>query len=289
MKERFLMCAPQHFEVAYVINPWMEGNVARGSNPAATAQWKALLALLRRFADVECISAEPGVPDLVFTANAGLVLGRQVLLSAFRHAERRPEEAYFSRWFSTHGFKVLTLPEGVYFEGAGDALFDRRLPLLWMGHGHRTDEAAAAIIAELFDIDVVPLQLVNPHFYHLDTCLCPLDGGALLYYPDAFDRPSRERIAALVPRELRIAVNACDAAAFACNAVNSGRHVVMNRVSAALAGTLADHGYQLRQTPLSEFMKAGGSAKCLTLKLSEARLPVAADALPGAGESEFTL
>src|SRR6478735_2664622 len=143
MKERFLMCAPHHFEVAYVINPWMEGNIARGSSPAATAQWKALLALLRRFADVDCLSAEPGVPDLVFTANAGLVLGRQVLLSAFRHAERRPEEAHFERWFSNHGFKVLTLPEGVYSEGAGDALFDRRLPLLWMGHGHRTDEAAA--------------------------------------------------------------------------------------------------------------------------------------------------
>ncbi len=273
MKERFLMCAPRHFEVAYVINPWMEGNIARGSNPAATAQWQALLALLRRYADVDCISAEPGVPDLVFTANAGLVLGRQVLLSAFRHAERQPEEAYFSRWFSRHGFEVLTLPAGVYFEGAGDALFDRRLPILWMGHGHRTDEAAAAFIASLFDVDVVPLQLVDPHFYHLDTCLCPLEGGALLYYPDAFDRASQERIAALVPPELRIAVDAVDAAAFACNAVNCGRQVVMNQASGALARTLAALGYQLHQTPLSEFMKAGGSAKCLTLKLSEARLP----------------
>lgn len=273
MKERFLMCAPRHFEVAYVINPWMEGNIARGSNPAATAQWQALLALLRRYADVDCISAEPGVPDLVFTANAGLVLGRQVLLSAFRHAERQPEEAYFSRWFSRHGFEVLTLPAGVYFEGAGDALFDRRLPILWMGHGHRTDEAAAAFIASLFDVDVVPLQLVDPHFYHLDTCLCPLEGGALLYYPDAFDRASQERIAALVSPELRIAVDAVDAAAFACNAVNCGRHVVMNQASGALARTLAALGYQLHQTPLSEFMKAGGSAKCLTLKLSEARLP----------------
>jgi len=279
MKERFLMCAPRHFEVAYVINPWMEGNIARGSNPAAAAQWKALVALLRRYADVDCISAEPGVPDLVFTANAGLVLERKVLLSQFRHAERQPEEVVFSHWFSGHGFEVVTMPQGVYFEGAGDALFDRRLPLLWMGHGHRTDDAAAAVIESRFDLDVVPLQLVNPRFYHLDTCLCPLDGGALLYYPDAFDRASQERIAALVPPELRIAVDAADAAAFACNAVNCGRHVIVNQASAALAGTLAAHGYQLHQTPLPDFMKAGGSAKCLTLKLSEARLPVAA-ALP---------
>lgn len=276
MKERFLMCAPRHFEVAYVINPWMEGNIARGSNPAAMTQWNDLLALLRRHADVDCINAEPGVPDLVFTANAGLVLGQQVLLSAFRHAERQPEEAHFSRWFSRNGFEVLTLPDGVYFEGAGDALFDRRLPLLWMGYGHRTDAAAAAIIARLFDLDVVPLQLANPRFYHLDTCLCPLDGGALLYYPDAFDQASQERIAALVPPDLRIAVDAADAAAFACNAVNCGRHVIMNQASDALRTTLAAHGYLLDQTPLSAFMKAGGSAKCLTLKLSEARLPALA-------------
>ena len=280
MKERFLMCAPRHFEVAYVINPWMEGNIARGSKPAAAAQWQGLSALLRRYAEVDCIDGEPGVPDLVFTANAGLVLERRVLLAAFRHAERRPEEAYFSRWFSSHGFEVLTLPRGVYFEGAGDALFDRRLPILWMGHGHRTDEAAAAVIARLFDVDVVPLRLVNPRFYHLDTCLCPLDGGVLMYYPDAFDQASQQRIAALVPPELRIAVDAADAAAFACNAVNTGRHVILNQASDALAGTLAAHGYQLHQTPLSEFMKAGGSAKCLTLKLSEAQLPVPADALP---------
>ena len=272
MNQHFLMCAPRHFEVAYVINPWMEGNIARGSNPVAARQWKALLALLRRFAEVDCISAERGVPDLVFTANAGLVLERQVLLSAFRHAERRPEEAYFSRWFSTHGYEVLSLPAGIYFEGAGDALFDRRLPLLWMGHGHRSDAAAAGIIASVLDVEVVPLQLADPRFYHLDTCLCPLEGGALLYYPAAFDRASQETIAALVPPELRIAVEADDAVGFACNAVNCGRHVIINPASGALAATLAAHGYCLHQTPLSEFMKAGGSAKCLTLKLSEERM-----------------
>lgn len=279
MKEHFLMCAPRHFEVAYVINPWMEGNISRGSNPVAASQWKDLLALLRRFAEVDCISAERGVPDLVFTANAGLVLDRQVLLSAFRHAERRPEEAYFAHWFSTHGYEVLSLPADVYFEGAGDALFDRRLPLLWMGHGHRSDVAAADVIARLFNIEVVPLQLVNPRFYHLDTCLCPLDGGALLYYPAAFDQASQERIAALVPPELRIAVEAEDAAAFACNAVNCGRNVIMNQASDALSRTLAAHGYLLYQTPLSEFMKAGGSAKCLTLKLSEMHTPAPAVAV----------
>jgi N-dimethylarginine dimethylaminohydrolase len=276
MREHFLMCAPKHFEVAYVINPWMEGNIARGSNPGATQQWEALAALLRRFADLDCITAKRGVPDLVFTANAGLVLEKRVLLSNFRHVERRPEEPYFAQWFAAHGFEVLLLPKDVYFEGAGDALFDRRLPLLWMGHGHRSDVGAASVIADLLDVEVEPLQLVNPRFYHLDTCLCPLDSGALLYYPAAFDQASQERIATLVPPELRIAVGADDAEAFACNAVNCGRQIIMNRASDTLARALASHGYIVHQTPLSEFMKAGGSAKCLTLKLSEARMPALA-------------
>jgi N-dimethylarginine dimethylaminohydrolase len=280
MKNCFLMCMPQHFEVAYVINPWMEGNLARGRNAVATKQWQALLGLMRRFAAVDCINAAPGVPDLVFTANAGLVLENTCLLSRFRHPERRPEETYFAKWFADHGFEVLLLPENLFFEGAGDALFDRRLPLLWMGHGHRTDAAAATVIADMLEVEVEPLELVNPRFYHLDTCFCPLDGGALLYYPAAFDQASQERIATLVPPDLRIAVGHDDAEDFACNAVNIGRDIILNQASDSLVKALGTHGFTVHQTPLAEFMKAGGSAKCLTLKVDEARMPMSAMALP---------
>jgi N-dimethylarginine dimethylaminohydrolase len=276
MKNRFLMCAPRHFEVAYVINPWMEGNVAHGSNAAAIRQWNALLRLMRRFADVDCMTAAPGVPDLVFTANAGLILSGSCVLSRFRHPERRLEEPHFAKWFASHGFALRRLPEGMDFEGAGDALLDRRLPLLWMGHGHRTDFAAAGAIAQMLDIEVQPLELVDPRFYHLDTCFCPLENGALLYYLAAFDAASQQRIAALVPAELRIAVGDEDARDFACNAVNIGSHIILNRASDTLVQALAAHGYLVHQTPLSEFMKAGGSAKCLTLKLDEARMPALA-------------
>jgi N-dimethylarginine dimethylaminohydrolase len=279
MTTRFLMCAPRHFEVAYVINPWMEGNVAHADGAAARRQWQALAALLRRDADVECIAAAPGVPDMVFTANAGLVLEGRCVPSRFRHPERRPEEARFAAWFAAHGFELCPLPEGMRFEGAGDALFDRRLPLLWMGHGHRTDSAAAGAIAAMLDIDVEALELVDPRFYHLDTCFCPLEGGALLYYPAAFDAASQRRIAALVPPELRIAVDLQDARDFACNAIGIGRRVILNRASPRLQQALAAHGFTVQQTPLSEFMKAGGSAKCLSMKLDEARIPACA-ALP---------
>lgn len=274
MTDRFLMCAPDHFEVAYVINPWMEGNIARGDNDIATRQWQALARLIGKVARVECVTAASGVPDMVFTANAGLVLENKFVLSRFRHEERQAEEPHFAKWFAQQGFDVLTLPHDMPFEGAGDALLDRREPLLWLGYGHRSDRACAPLLADWLDIDIEPLKLVNERFYHLDTCFCPLQGGYLMYYPAAFDAASQARIAARVPAEYRIPVADADAFDFACNAVNCGRNVFLNRASAALVGELHSRGFVVRQTPLTEFMKAGGSAKCLTLKLTETRIPV---------------
>ncbi|MGV3741556.1 MAG: dimethylarginine dimethylaminohydrolase family protein [Burkholderiaceae bacterium] len=271
MTDRFLMCAPEHFEVAYVINPWMEGNIAHGNSQKAMRQWNMLSRAIGKRAQIECVPSAAGVPDMVFTANAGLVLENKVVLSRFRHAERQLEEPYFAKWFADHGFEILTLSSDMPFEGAGDALLDRRLPLLWMGHGHRTDVQCATFLSEKLEIEVQALKLLNPRFYHLDTCFCPLEGGYLMYYPAAFDAPSQARIAARVPKEYRIPVGPEDAAGFACNAVNAGRHVFLNHASPALTGELQSRGFIVHQIPLGEFMKAGGAAKCLTLKLTEPR------------------
>lgn len=273
MTDRFLMCAPDYFEVAYVINPWMEGNVAHGNIETATRQWKALARLIGKVAQVECVTAAPGVPDMVFTANAGLVLENKFVLSRFRHVQRQAEEPHFAKWFTDQGFDVLTLPQDVPFEGAGDALLDRRESLLWLGYGHRSNQACAPLLANWLDIDIAPLKLANPRFYHLDTCFCPLEGGYLMYYPAAFDAASQAQIAARVPAEYRIPVADADAFDFACNAVNCGRNIFLNRATDALVNELHSRGFVVTQTPLSEFMKAGGSAKCLTLKLTELRIP----------------
>lgn len=272
MTDRFLMCAPDHFEVAYVINPWMAGNLAHGRNEVALRQWEALARVIGEVARVEHIAHASGVPDMVFTANAGLVLGQQVVLSRFRHVERQGEEAHFAGWFAAQGFEVLRLPPDLPFEGAGDALLDRGATLLWLGHGHRSDAACTPLLAERLQIEVQPLRLVDPRFYHLDTCFCPLAGGHLMYYPAAFDAASQARIAARVPARRRIVVGTQDALDFACNAVNCGPNIFLNRASPALAEALRARGFAPQQTALGEFMKAGGSAKCLTLKLNEPRL-----------------
>ena len=272
MRERFLMCPPDHFEVSYVINPWMEHHVATTSARIAERQWQALASLLGEVAQIESIQPIAGVPDMVFTANAGLVLENRFVASRFRHPQRQAEEPHFAAWAAEQGFEVLTLPMDLYFEGAGDALFDRAQALLWMGHGHRSDLRCADHLSALLDIDVAPLKLIDPRFYHLDTCFCPLEAGYLMYYPGAFDAASQAVIAKRVPAPYRIPVSETDAFHFACNAVNCGRHVFLNRASPALMTSLSKSGFTVTQTLLTEFMKAGGSAKCLTLKLDEKRI-----------------
>ena len=266
---KILMCAPHHYDVDYVINPWMEGNIHRSSRDLAEEQWRKLHETIKDYATVELVTPEQGWPDMVFTANAGLVLGDQVVLSRFFHPERQGEEPHFQKWFEDNGYTVHTLPESLPFEGAGDALFDRAGGWLWAGYGFRSELDAHPLLAEWLNVEVLSLRLVDSRFYHLDTCFCPLVDGYLLYYPAAFDQYSNRLIEMRVPAEKRIAIDEVDAITFACNTVNVGRTVVMNKASDRLKQTLKDCGFDVVETPLTEFLKAGGAAKCLTLKMTE--------------------
>jgi N-dimethylarginine dimethylaminohydrolase len=286
---RFLMCPPRHFAVSYSINPWMDPNAWAGSgavlHAAATRQWLGLRrALSRAGAAIELVPPAPGLPDLVFTANAAVVLGGKAVLARFRHGERAGEEPVFAAAFralAAHGLiaDVLELPKGLTFEGAGDCLFDAHRRLFWLGCGFRSDAAAGAVLERYFGLPCVTLPLASANFYHLDTAFCALPCGAAIYYPDAFTTAALEAIHARVAPAGRIALTRADAERFAANAVCAGQTIVLSSCSAALRGTLEERGYTVTETPLDAFQKSGGSACCLTLRLDRT-LPVA-EAAPG--------
>jgi N-dimethylarginine dimethylaminohydrolase len=264
------MCPPHHFGVEYVINPWMQGQVNAASQALAAEQWGKFYSVVSTYADVALMNSVCGLPDLVFTANAALVYEQTAILSSFRCPERQPEAQHYADWLAADGFNVKTMPPGTLFEGAGDALFDRgRTKLLWFGYGHRSNEAAIRYVQETSGLDVQPLRLSDPRFYHLDTCFCPLEDGCLLYYPPAFDWEGNCAIQSRVPADKRFAVIAEDAANFACNAVNFESRVILNEASSDLQDWLISRGFQVIETHMSEFMKAGGSTKCLSLRLNE--------------------
>lgn len=273
MPDKVLMCPPDFFGVEYVINPWMEGNVHRASHEDAIAQWNRLSDLLAKEGTVEIVEAESGLPDMVFTANAGVVVGDDFVLSRFMHRERQGEEPLFKRWFEKKGFRVHELPDDLPFEGAGDALLDRERGVLWAAYGFRSELDSHPRVAEMLAIEVLSVRLIDKRFYHLDTCFCPLTGGFVMYHPTAFDAASNRLIEARIPAEKRIVVGENDAINFACNAVNIGLTVVLNKCSDELRGRLEKSGFKVFETPLTEFMKAGGGAKCLTLRVTEPPMP----------------
>jgi N-dimethylarginine dimethylaminohydrolase len=204
-----------------------------------------------------------GLPDLVFTANAAMIYRREAMLARFRFAERQGEEPYDAEWLATSGFHVHRLPSDIHFEGAGDALFCG--DTLFAGYRLRSDVRGLQQIGELFRCRVIALELVDPFYYHLDTCFCPLAPGVAIYFPEAFDQYGRDVLTELVPELIPVA--AAEARRFACNAVVVGRTVVTNTGCPLLHQSLAERGFTPRETALDEFTKAGGSAKCLTLRL----------------------
>jgi N-dimethylarginine dimethylaminohydrolase len=260
---RILMCPPDFYGIEYEINPWMKKEVG-ADRERAVAQWNALVEILRGLGvTVELLKPRAGLPDLVFTANAGVVRKNVFIPSVFRHEQRQKEQPVFIEWFEKNGWKVVRLPTATSFEGAGDALYCGHL--LFAGYIHRSEIASHAQLGVAFACPVLSLELVDPHYYHLDTCFCPLAPGVALYYPGAFDdygqRVLRENIETLVPVVQEEAVR------FACNAVVVGSNVVHNAGCDRMAADLERLGYKSHPTPLDEFLKAGGSAKCLTLRL----------------------
>ncbi len=268
-REKILMCPPDFFTVEYAINPWMGGNEGTLDSELASRQWQNLVDAISQYADVVTIEPQRGLPDMVFTANAGAVYGNKAIASHFMPHERRPEEPHFKQWFRDNGFDLFELDEKLGFEGAGDCLVDRGGPWLWTGYGFRTEIEAHPVIADYFGRELVSIRLTDERFYHIDTCFCPLTDGFLLYHPPAFDFESRMKIETRVPPHKRIICDTLDAGNFACNAVNVGLEVFVHKMSEPLKARLMLAGFRVHEIDLSEFLKSGGSAKCLTLKLTE--------------------
>lgn len=282
-RPQFLMTDPGHFDVSYVINPWMRPDAWATHRKAEAIAASAALrrALEAAGGEVEMIPAEPGLPDLVFPANAAVVLDGKALMARFRCPERQGEQGPFRAAFERLKARgaireIVDLPRGVDHEGAGDGLWDETRGLFWVGHGQRSHRQAADAIAATFGQPVIPLELATPQFYHLDTCFRPLSGGEVLYYPPAFTDEALAAIEAQVKPADRIVASEEDAAAFCVNAVCLGRTIVMARAPARLRERLEARGYRLVEIDLDPFILSGGAAFCMTLRLDLASQPIPA-------------
>ncbi len=277
MTPTFLLVEPTHYEVSYAINPWMKPGTW-SANPGlhlaeARAAFAALRVALREAGgQVELAQGAAGLPDMVFPANAGIVLDRTALVASFRHPQRQGEEPVFRAIFERlrgQGLldEVVTLPQGVFQEGAGDCIWDRTRRLAWTGHGPRSSAAGPDAIAETFGIDLVRLELATEQFYHLDTCFCVLPHGEVFFYPPAFTRAGLGLIREVVPADQLMEAEPDDAGRFCVNAVAIDRTVVMAHATPRLRQRLGERGYHVKEVGLAPFILSGGGAYCMTLRL----------------------
>jgi N-dimethylarginine dimethylaminohydrolase len=257
----YVMTAPTFFAVDYAINPWMD-TAAPVDAAVAIAQWQQLRDTYRRLGHrVDVVEPVADLPDMVYTANAGLIINQTAIVSRFKHPQREPESVAYAQWMTAHGYRPVSTRH--VNEGQGDFLLVDTV--LLAGTGFRTDVRAHAEIAEIVGIPVVSLELVDPRFYHLDTALTVLDDTTVAYHRPAFSAAARRRLVELFPDA--IAVDRADAEAFGLNAASDGRHVVHPAAAVGFAAQLREAGFDPIGVDVSELLKGGGAVKCCTLEL----------------------
>lgn len=177
--------------------------------------------------------------------------------------ERQPETAEFKKWFEANGYAGEMRQAVHRFEGGGDNLLcgDKILA----GYGFRSDPEAADELRGYFGLEAVPLHIVDPFFYHLDTSVAVLGPDTVAFYPGAIDVASQQRLRAAIPNVIEATLE--EAQGFGLNAVGDGETVITSDESPSLLKKYQDAGFKTLGTPILEFRKSGGGVKCMTLEL----------------------
>ncbi len=200
------------------------------------------------------------MPDMVFTADQGVVSGTMVLMSNFHYPEREKEREPYEAWFKKHNYEIKYLREGDYFEGGGECLHWR--DGYFMGTGFRSETDSIQWVTKRLNKQIIELELVNEYYYHLDTCLLPINDDVIFYYPKAFSPESIELLKDMVPHLIEFSTE--EASGFCANSVVTGNTVISQIAPDSFCDKLKEINCEIIETDVSEFIKSGGGIHCLT-------------------------
>lgn len=262
--KKVLLCPPTHFDVEYEINPWMHKEIQPDKSHSMDAYKKMKAKYKELGLEVYEIPPVKGLPDMVYTANFGQIKNSSFLRSNFKYAERR-KEADFAEKYLEKKFKMETvsLPEDIFFEGQGDLLNDGER--FFFGWGKRSDKNAKPYIEDFLNCPVTDFELVNPYYYHLDTCFAPLSSSLAMINPVSFTQEGKKKVYALFEHVIEASEE--DNKVIACNLVHAGNTIVIGKgITENLKEKLAKFGYNTYEVDMREYLKGGGSVKCCTFE-----------------------
>lgn len=272
------MVKPDYFDVTYSINPYMtdeKGNLNQINKQKAILEWQELKKTYEKLGyTVDTLDGHPELPDMVFAANQSFPFldpktkSKCVLLSHMRSTYRKPEVAYFKKYYESQGYNVYELEnKTLCLEGNGDALIQPGNGRVWGGFGPRTDKKVYDEFVSRFHLSVTPLELVTKDFYHLDTCFSILDEHTVAIQKEAFAPESLKLIEKGFKNILEVD-RAENLKYFACNChCPNGKDVILQSGTVQFKSNLIKNGFTVHEVETKEFIKAGGSVFCLKMML----------------------
>lgn len=260
-KRRILVCPPSYYKIAYSINPWMNTEVKIQKSKVKSTYQKLKVLYEKLGAEVLEIKPDPDLPDMVYSANYGFIRGNTFFPSNFKYEERRREAKQAKKYFKDLGFKINEIPKNIFFEGQPDLVLNHTA--YFLGWGPRTNMAAKKYFEKILDKPIIDLELIDPYFFHLDNSFMMLDDYTVVYNPKAFSKKALQNIKRHFRH--RIKVSEADNQLLACNMVVLGKNIVTNKgISRKLKKQIQDLGYKIYEVDMSEYLKGGGSVKCVT-------------------------
>ena len=263
---KLLLCSSDYFRIEYEINPWMK--ISDNADAAQVLKQYQVLkdTILSTGIEVEEILPDKLYPDMVYTANYGFIQGKKFIQANFKYEQRRGEAGLASEYFREKGFEIHTLPQDIYFEGEGDLLKNGNR--YFLGHGKRTMQESAPYLEKILQSEIIPLKLVDPYYYHLDTCFAPLTADTVIVNPESFTVEGMKLIRSSFKNIIHASKE--DNKVLACNLVKYKNHIITGKgITEQLKKYLQDFGYQVHEVPMSQYIKGGGSVKCCSLIVEE--------------------
>ena len=261
--------------LAFEITPEMVGqNVFNGGE---VDQMKARFQHLEMCKKMDCdvIRIKGPFPDIVFAANAGLVLPRLpekvVLMSNMKHESRKLETPRLKKAFATIGYRTIDFPSTDVFEGQGECQWFRNYKLLLVGYGFRSTARSVTTLRRTLGAiynsygvtppQVIGLPLESPFLYHLDMAMMAVNARSCIIHEIAFSKATIRKLKEFVKvSQIRVAD------AFCLNAICTSTKLYVHALHPDVRKLLkAITGLDIVENDVSEFEKAGGSVRCMVL------------------------